>query len=344
MAPSPDYQSPLGRRFGAVVAALASAAVIALTACTEKPDKTAATPAPEPDAATIEEELILDSEPGDLYGAFLRPAGPGPFATVIIHPGSGPTDRDGNLPGAVNNSLKMLAEGLAAKGIASLRIDKRGVGRSVAAMTAESDLRFETYVDDLAAWRALVDARPDTADVLLLGHSDGGVVSILAAERSTPARLILLSTPGRPAPDLLREQLQGQLPPDLAARSNAILDALSAGTTVDDAPRELYALYRPSVQPYLISWFRYDPAAELAKVEAPVLIIHGANDIQIPAGDGERLASAREDPRRVVVDGMNHVLKDAPAERMANLAVYNEPDAPLAQGLVETIASFVGER
>ncbi len=291
----------------------------------------------------VEEEVVLAADPAALHGSFIRPAGKGPFPVVVIHAGSGPTDRNGNQPGVENNSLKMIAHGLAERGVASLRIDKRGIGASAGAMIAEVDLRFETYADDLVAWAQLIDARVDTSDVALLGHSEGGGISILAAQRFSPSHVVLVATPGRRGSDVIREQLEGRLPPDLAAKSEEILTALENGETVDDAPPQLAALFRPSVQPYLASWFRYDPAEELKKVDAPVLILQGTTDIQIPVSDAERLAGAHDNARLVVIEGMNHVLKDAPADPAANAAVYNQPDLPLSNGVIEAVATFLTE-
>ena len=103
--------------------------------------------------APARDTITLDTPTGAIAGTLLIPSGNGPFALVVIIAGSGPTDRDGNsplLPGA-NNSLKLLAEGLADRGVASLRYDKRGVAASAKAMVSEADLRFNTYADDAAA-------------------------------------------------------------------------------------------------------------------------------------------------------------------------------------------------
>lgn len=293
--------------------------------------------------AIIDDEVILASGASQLHGSYLRPAGAGPFPAVVIHAGSGPTNRNGNQPGAENNALKMIAYGLAERGIASLRLDKRGIGASADAMVEEKDLRFETYADDLAAWAGFIKARADTSDVALLGHSEGGGISILAAQRFSTSHLILLAAPGRRGSDIIREQLAGRLPPDLGAKSEEILSALENGETVDDPPPQLAALFRPSVQPYLISWFRYDPADELSKIDAPVLILQGTTDLQITEADAERLAAANDNARLVVIEGMNHVLKDAPADPAANVAAYSQPDRPLADGVVDAIADFLTE-
>ena len=211
-------------------------------------------------ASWSEREVNLE---GELFGTLAMPDGEGPVDAALILAGSGPTDRDGNFPSGRNNALKILAQELAARGIATLRVDKRGVGDSIGAAPEEKELRAETYVDDAVRWLEFLEGEPRIRRVVATGPSEG-------------ALLVLLAASGRPAPALIREQLGGQdLPPDIAARSEEILKSLEAGETVADVPPQLDTLYRPSVQPYLISWFKYDPAAELAKTNVPALVIQG---------------------------------------------------------------------
>jgi uncharacterized protein len=198
-----------------------------------------------------------------------------PIPVVLLLSGSGPTDRNGNspiLPGK-NNSLLMLADGLASNGIASLRYDKRGVGESAGAMMAEADLRFETYVDDAVSWCEQLRKDKRFSAVIIAGHSEGSLIGMLAAKRCNADAFISISGAGRVAADILRTQLAGKLPPELAKQNDAILKNLEAGKTTENAPPELAAIYRPSVQPYLISWFRYDPAKSIAELTVPVLIV-----------------------------------------------------------------------
>ena len=112
-----------------------------------------------PATVTAAEEVAIHEAGGRLHGTLLLPAAGGMAPVVLIVPGSGPTDRDGNQPQLRNDSLKQLAEGLAKRGIASLRIDKRGIAASRAAAKQESDLRFDDYVADAAAWLDLLKQR-----------------------------------------------------------------------------------------------------------------------------------------------------------------------------------------
>ena len=245
---------------------------------------------------------VLDVVPVDtsLHSTLLLPKETEKQMPVVLFiSGSGPTDRDGNspmLPGK-NNSLLMLAEGLAMNGIASLRYDKRGVGESAKAMVAEADLRFETYIDDAVAFCEQLRADKRFSAVVIAGHSEGSLIGMVAAKRCNASGFISIAGAGRPAADILRTQLAGKLPPELATQSDAILKDLEAGSTTDKPPVELSALYRPSVQPYLISWFRYDPAKSIAALSVPVLIVQGTTDIQVSVDDAKRLAAAAPQAR-----------------------------------------------
>jgi uncharacterized protein len=265
------------------------------------------------------------------------------LAAVVIIAGSGPTDRNGNsplIPGA-NNSLKLLAEGLATHGIASLRYDKRGVGASAASLVKEADVRFDMYADDAAAWVRRL--RPDSrfSTITIVGHSEGSLLGMLAAQRAAADGYVSIAGAGRAADKVLREQLGRQLPPDLLAFSNKALDMLLAGHTVDSVPPPLAALFRPSVQPYLISWLRVDPQVEIAHLTIPVLIAQGTLDAQVPVTDAQLLAHAQPKGKLLIVDGMNHVFKRVPADAASQQRSYTDPSAPVAPELIEGIASFV---
>ena len=289
---------------------------------------------------------VADVAPGDnaLHSTLLLPKESDKLTPVVLLlSGSGPTDRNGNspmLPGK-NNSLLMLAEGLAANGIASLRYDKRGVGESTKAMVAESDLRFETYVDDAVAWCEQLRKDKRFSAVVIAGHSEGSLIGMLAAKRCNAGGYISIAGAGRAAADILRTQLAGKLPPELATQSDAILKNLEAGKTTENAPPELAAIYRPSVQPYLISWFRYDPAKSIAALTVPVLIVQGTTDLQVSVDDAKRLAAANPKAKLLLIQGMNHVLKEVPPDREKQIASYSDPNLRLAPEFLVGIVEFV---
>jgi alpha-beta hydrolase superfamily lysophospholipase len=282
-----------------------------------------------------------DVSDGGLHGTLILFDDGAEHATVLILAGSGPVDRDGNLPGLRNNSLKLLAHGLADKGIASLRIDKRGIGESRSAAAGEEDVRLGTFVDDTVRWVGVLRRR-GAGRIFILGHSEGALIATPAAQKTNLAGLIIVAGAGEPASQLIERQLNAAgVSPKLQEESKRISSSLLRGVPVADVPAELKALYRPSVQPYLMSWLPVDPAAELSRVTAPVLIVQGTTDLQVTMSDAQSLAAARANAKLVVIEGMNHVLKEAPAERAANLKTYGMPEKPLAPELLPAIASFI---
>lgn len=311
-------------------------AAVALAACA--PAERATAPVPTEPAS---EPVTLDTPTGTVHGTLLRPAGHGPHPVALLIAGSGPTDRDGNsaaLPGQ-NNSLKLLAEGLAERGIASLRYDKRGIAESAPAAPNEADLRFEHYAEDAAAWVQQLRDDERFTSVTVIGHSEGSLIGMRAAHEADA--FVSIAGIARPASAVLRDQLRPQLPPALWDESERILAILEAGNTAEDVPQPLFALYRPSVQPYLISWLRYDPAQELARLDVPILIVQGTTDIQVSTGEAHTLHEAAPEAEMLMIEGMNHILKDVPPDPAQQQASYSDPSLPLAEGLVERIARFI---
>jgi pimeloyl-ACP methyl ester carboxylesterase len=284
--------------------------------------------------------VSLQTPTGTLSGTLVS-AGKIP---ALIIAGSGPTDRDGNSNlNLHSNVYKMLAEGLAKEGISTLRYDKRGVGASRAAMTAEQDLRFQTYVDDAKGWAHTLSMHAGGKPVWLVGHSEGALIAEKAAEHNAEVcGLVLISGAGRKAADILRKQLGTSLPESLKQQAFDGLSELENGRTIlAPSSPELMGVLRPSVQPYLISWLPLDPAAILAGLKQPVLIMQGDADVQVSVEDAKRLAAARSDAHLVILKGVNHVLKTAPLERAANMATYNNPDLPLGPGVLDTVAHWI---
>ena len=277
-----------------------------------------------------------------MHGTLTLPDGDGLVPGVVIVAGSGPVDRDGNVPGLANDSLKLLAHGLAMGGIASVRADKRAVGASTWPGLHEFDLRFGDYVRDAVAWAGVLRAEARVSAVGLLGHSEGALVVTFAAGRARADRVVLLAGAGTPAGPIMERQFSaGGLPEELRVALHRILGQLAAGEPATEVPAALASIFRPSVQPYLMSWLPVDPALALSRVVAPVLVVQGSTDIQVGVVDARILVAARPGAVLAVIDGMNHILRRAPLERAANVATYRDPTLPLHPGLVPVIADFL---
>lgn len=281
-----------------------------------------------------------------LSGTLELPSGPGPHPVALVISGSGPTDRDGNslgLPGK-NDSLKTLAQGLAARGIATVRYDKRGIAASPTSQR-EEDLRFDDFVNDAVAWLELLRADPRFSGVSVIGHSEGSLVGTVAARKTNVRALVSLAGPGDDLGATVMRQLRANPanPPALVEESERILAELRAGRRVENVPALLAPLFRPSVQPFLISQLKYDPARELAALEIPVLIVIGDRDLQVAVNDARLLKAALPAATLAVVPGMNHVLADVGADLALNQRSYVDATVPQTPALAPTIANFLLE-
>tara|TARA_B100001094_G_scaffold331644_1_gene400703 strand:- start:1218 stop:2141 length:924 start_codon:yes stop_codon:yes gene_type:complete len=289
-----------------------------------------------------EEEITLETKTGDIKGSLLIPPVSEKIAVVLIIAGSGPTDRNGNNPMMTNNSLKMLAKELQKNGIASVRYDKRGVGESKSSVLQESDLRFEDYVQDVEEWIKLLKQDDRFSSIIVLGHSEGSLIGMIASHKQEAKKFISLAGIGITAGNIIRKQLKGQ-PQFVLDESLAIIEKLENGETVEKVSQMLYSLFRPSVQPYMISWFKYDPQKEIAKLDIPILIVQGTTDIQVSVSDADKLALANKKSQKQIIEGMNHILKEAQADLQKNIQTYSIPDLPLKKELIEVIVKFIEE-
>jgi uncharacterized protein len=266
---------------------------------------------------------------------------------VLIIPGSGPTDRDGNNPaGVLAAPYRLLAESLAARGVTTVRIDKRGLAGSASATPDGNAVTISDYVTDVHAWTAVIRQRTRASCVWLLGHSEGGLVALVAAKNQQDVcGLILVSAAGRPMGEVLREQLMANpANAPLLDRALPAIDALEAGKHVDttNMPAPLLRLFNPRVQGFLISAFSYDPAQLLAGFTKPVLILQGLRDIQVHEADARLLKGADPAAALVLLPDVNHVLKSVASDDVrANIATYGNSGLPLAPGVTGAISGFL---
>ena len=290
------------------------------------------------DTNFVEVQVVLETKTGRIFGTLTTPKKFPKIPLALIIAGSGPTDRDGNSSMIKCDVYKRLAYGLAENNIASLRYDKRGIAESKAAGINESDLRFEDYVDDAKEWIQLLKQDKRFSKVIVIGHSEGSLIGMIAA--NTADKFISIAGAGQSPDKTLKEQLSTQSE-EVQKLSYPIIDSLTKGKTVDNVNPKLNVLFRPSVQPYLISIFKYDPQTEIRKLTIPIMIIQGTNDIQVNVEDAKRLLKANPKAQLILIDKMNHILRIVDGDRQANIAAYNNASLPLADELVKDITSFI---
>ncbi len=281
---------------------------------------------------------------GALSGAMLRPGASS--AAVLIIPGSGPTNRDGNnLLGIKGSPYKLLAEGLALRGVTTVRVDKRGMFGSSRALANPNAVTINDYADDVHAWAKVIREQASVPCVWVAGHSEGGLVALASSKNPDDlCGLILLASPGRPVADVLREQLKQALGGGpLLQQANLAIKALESGhhTNVNRLHPKLQEMFAPPVQGFLISTFSYDPARLIADFHKPILILQGERDFQVSVADAKRLKDAAPAAKLVLVPDANHFFKTIKsADMAANAATYSKT-VPLAPHLADEIADFI---
>lgn len=288
------------------------------------------------------EEVSIIVNGCNIKGTLEVPKSNQPVDVALIIAGSGPTDRDGNnrLMGN-NNSLKMIAELLLKNGIASLRYDKRAIGASD--KVDESGLLFDTYINDAVEWVKYLKNDKRFSKVIIIGHSEGSLIGMIAAKQSDANKYISLNGAGKPIYKILDEQIaKNKLPEDLLKQYRSIMDSLKQGNLVKNVSPALLSLFRPSVQPYLISWFKYDPCKEISNLAIPILIIGGTTDIQVDVEDAQLLSKSNKNSELAVIENMNHILKEVPtSDRTINSQSYSNPELPLSDELCKKLIDFL---
>lgn len=297
-------------------------------------------------AAPVQSFVEAPGPIGPLKGTMLAPAS-GEAPVMLIIPGSGPTDRDGNNPyGVKAATYKLLAEGLAERGIGTVRVDKRGMFASTMAVADGNAVTIDDYVTDVAAWIASIRKQTGASCVWVVGHSEGGLVALVAAQKVPDiCGLVLISTAGRPLGEVLRTQINAS-PANgpILDQAMAAIDNLEAGKHFDVIGMNpaLLPLFAPQLQGFLINAFSYDPAKLISTISKPVLILQGERDLQVGVADAERLKHAAPQAMLVLLPNTNHVLKTVTtADPRANGATYMDPGLPLAPGVADAVASFV---
>lgn len=293
-------------------------------------------------ALAVAEPVTVPGPQGPLAGTLQPGEGKGP--AVVIIPGSGPTDRDGNSPlGIAAASYRLLAEALAARGVTSIRIDKRGMFGSRAAVTDPNAATIADYAADVRAWAALAARRAGTRCAWLVGHSEGGLVALVAAQDGRGlCGVVLLSAPGRRIIDVMRAQFAANpANAPIIADATRMLDAVEKNGIATDLPPPLSGMFPEAVQRYLARLNAHDPAALARTATVPVVIVQGDADLQVPVGDAAALKAANAQARLTIVPGANHVLKQVGSDRAANLRSYRDAALPIDPAVVDAVATAI---
>ena len=260
---------------------------------------------------------------------------------VIIIPGSGPTDRNGNQPMMNNNALKFLAQGLQEQGIASFRYDKRIVPLVKQGNFQEENVAFDDFILDA---REVLNYFINTNafnKIFIAGHSQGSLVGMIAAKDGADG-FISIAGAGQSIDQVVLDQLALQLPSAVPA-AEAAFNKLKNTGKVEDYPAALGTIFRPSIQRFMAEWMSYDPGAILSSLDLPKLILNGTSDLQVFEQEALLLKKAAPSAQLKVIVNMNHVLKIIKEKGLANGKSYNDPNLPVSEELISTMASFINQ-
>lgn len=261
---------------------------------------------------------------------------------VIIIAGSGPTDRDGNSPMTKNNSLKYLAEGLNQNKIATFRFDKRTVKMSQQSSPDIDKIVFDDFVKDMKQIIEKFKNDSRFSKIILAGHSKGSLVGMLAAvDNPNVDAFISIAGAGQAIDYVIVEQLHRQMPQLAENARQSFDDMKSKGVSKDYLPL-LASIFNPNIQPFMLTWMKYNPQEEIAKLNMPVFIINGTEDVQINTDEAQLLHKASPESELLIIENMNHVFKRIETgDTMDNGKSYNEPQRPIMTELTEGIVGFI---
>lgn len=259
---------------------------------------------------------------------------------VIIIPGSGPTDRNGNQGLIQTNATKYLAEALSDKNIATYRYDKSALALAKQKNFKEENITFSDFIEDAKAVVTFFKAKKQFSKIIIAGHSQGSLVAMLVANQADG--YISLDGAGRPIDEILIEQISKQAP-FLEAQTKTVLDSLKQDLLVKNVPQMLMSVFRPSVQPFIMNWMHYNPQIEIKKVKVPILLINGTKDIQVPVKDAELLHKANPQSELKIIKNMNHIFKEIKGDVTENRQSYTNPKLPVMQSLVAALVTFINK-
>ncbi|TDI78887.1 MAG: alpha/beta hydrolase [Bacteroidetes bacterium] len=272
-------------------------------------------------------------------GTILLPDGVENPKLAIIIAGSGPTDRNGNQQMISTNSLKYLAEGLSENGIATFRYDKRIIKQMKDRTLTEESIRFDDFIEDAIAVVDYFIRSKAFSNIYIIGHSQGSLVGMIAA-RGRVDGFISIAGAGQGIDDVIIDQLDNQAPGLKDNARQAFDDMRANGLAVNYSPG-LASIFRKSIQPFMLTWMRFDPKIEIAKLDIPVLIINGEKDLQVQVSEAEKLKAAKPDAQYEIIAGMNHILKKIDGDDIENSKSYNEPKRPVIREVIDLIHAFI---
>ncbi len=257
---------------------------------------------------------------------------------AIIIGGSGPTDRDGNQNFMKTNNLKKLAQQLAQNGIATFRYDKRIV-KQIKTNTVDQNIKFDDFVSDAMAVVKYFKTQKIFEQVYIIGHSQGSLIGMLAAQQNVDG-FISLAGAGQSIDAVIIEQVE-KTASMFTEDTKRAFGVLRSGQKTTDYPPALASIFDSSVQEFMMSWMKYDPAVAIKRLDIPILLINGTKDLQVSIAEAELLHDASEKSELKLIDNMNHVLFVISGDDQENAKSYNDHNGKISETLIKDIVGFI---
>lgn len=257
---------------------------------------------------------------------------------AIIIGGSGPTDRDGNQNFLKTYNLKKLAQELALNGIATFRYDKRIV-KQIKMNSVDPNIKFDDFVSDAMDVVQYFKSKQKFKNTYIIGHSQGSLIGMLASQQDVNG-FISIAGAGQSIDAVIIEQVE-KTAPMFTEDTKRVFDLLRSGKTTTDYPQALTSIFDSSLQEFMMSWMKYDPAVVIKKLDLPVLIVNGTKDLQVSVAEAQLLHEASKTSELVVIDKMNHVLFIIHGDAQENAKSYNDSRGKVSEELITRIVDFI---
>ncbi len=275
-----------------------------------------------------------------IEGSLVTPYSDQEVPLLIFVMDAGAINRDGNDRMSKNDTFKKLSYELAKKGIASYSYDKRlfkmdGLG------IREHEISIDHFIEDAKSVISYFKKNKNYTKIIILGHGQGSLIGMLAAKNNADG-FISIAGNGQSIDQVIVEQISKQAPGLDKSASIAFKQLRENGRATSYEPA-LESIFRYDLQPFMKSWVKYDPSQEISKLEMPILILHGDKDIQVEVAQAEKLKESAPQAELMIINNMNHILREIKEGRLENQKSYNESWRKIMPEVLSSIANFVNQ-
>ncbi|WP_378185261.1 alpha/beta hydrolase [Aquimarina sp. W85] len=260
---------------------------------------------------------------------------------VIFIMDAGAINRDGNDRMSKNETFKKLSRELAKHGIASFRYDKRIFTMDRMGFK-ENEISFKNFINDAIEIIDYFKKNNDYSKIVLAGHGQGSLVGMIAAKDKADA-FINIAGNAETIDNVIINQLTEQAPGLDRSAALAFQQLKQNGRATVYEPA-LESIFRYDLQPFMRTWLAYDPSIEIAKLKIPILLLYGKKDIQVNPNEGVKLKEAAPNASLVLIDNMNHILREIKGNRLENQKSYNESWRPIMPEVIQSLATFITQQ